>query len=427
MNRLVRNGVMMIAALVMAALPAAAGTVTGVVRNGTTGQVAGGVKVILLQLQSGMQDVAETQTDAQGRFQLSNPQIGQQPMLLRAVYRGVFYHSPIPPGQSDANIDISIYEPTTDASAFQVLHHIVALEPQGSSLMVGEEYDIQNKTKPPKAYYKADGCFIFELPQGASLSQVEAWGPDGMPVVQGTVDKGKNKYAIVFPFRPGDNGVRFSYKLDYPSQQATLHLASVYPATTAMLLAPPQVKVIAEGFSPSGSEHGWSVYSRAGMQANEPMVFSVSGSGPPPGSDSGQGGAAGDQGGSADSGNTVTPVAEALPPRLDSLKWILVAGFGALFILGAFFLWWRSRQPGAAGVAAMAGAAGGTVTAAAGPARATAGNGGSGEQALRQSVDEIKETLFRLELRRQAGTLSDEEYQAQRQQMEKALRELVKG
>jgi hypothetical protein len=424
MNRSARHCVMVMAALILAALPAAAGTVTGVVRNGTTGQAAAGVDVILLQLTSGMQQVAQTKTDAQGHYQLSFPQIGQQPMLLRAVYQGVFYHEPIPPGKSDSSINIDVYEPTSDAAAFQVLHHIIAVEPQDSSLMVGEEFDIENKTKPPKAYYKADGCFTFELPKGASLTQVEAWGPSGMPVVQGTVDKGKNRYAIVFPFRPGDNGVRFSYKMDYPSEQATLHLASVYPATTAMLLAPPQVKVIAEGFSPSGSEHGWSVYSRAAMKANESMVFSVSGTAPPPGDNNAQGADAGGQGGAADGGNTVTPVAEALPPRLDSLKWILVAGFGSLFALGAFFLWWRSRQPGAAGAAAVAGAAPVNVTP---PAYAPGSAAAGGEQALRQSVDEIKETLFRLELRRQAGTLPEDEYQAQRKQMEKALRELVKG
>jgi hypothetical protein len=411
------------ATLVVMALPAAAGTVTGVVKNGTTGKAAGGVDVILLQLTSGMQQVAQTKTDAQGHYELNFPQIGQQPMLLRAVYRGVFYHEPIPPGKSDASINIDVYEPTTDASAFQVLHHIIAVEPQGSSLMVGEEYDIENKTKPPKAFYKADGCFTFELPKGASLSQVEAWGPSGMPVVQGTVDKGKNRYAIDFPFRPGDNGVRFSYKLDYPSDQATVHLSSIYPATAAMLLAPPQVKVLAEGFSPAGSEHGWTVYSRSATKANEPMVFSISGTGPPPGSNNGQGGAAGDQGGSTDSGNTVTPVAEALPPRLDGLKWYLVGGFAALFALGAFFLWWRSRQP----AAVMAGAPGMSVGVPPAPPRMATAAPAGGEQALRQSVDEIKETLFRMELRRQAGTLSEAEYQAQRQQLEKALRELVKG
>jgi hypothetical protein len=116
-------------------------------------------------------------------------------------------------------------------------------------------------------------------------------------------------------------------------------------------------------------------------------------------------------------------VAQALPPRLDSLKWILVGGFGALFVLGAAFLWWKSRQPQVAGEVAAAGGAGATFSAPAAPRAQATG----GEQALRQSVDEIKETLFRLELRRQAGTLSEEAYQEQRKQMEKALRELVKG
>jgi hypothetical protein len=422
MNRWKRVGVGLAAAL-LAALPAAAGTVTGVVRNGTTGQVAGGVSVVLVQLENGMQDVAQTKSDAQGRFQLSFSAIGQQPMLLRASYQGVSYFQPVPPGHSNSNADIEVYEPTTDPSAFQVLHHIIAVEPQGSNLMVAEEYDIQNKTSPPKAFYKADGCFTFELPAGASLSQVQASGPDGMPVTQGTVDKGKNRYAIIFPFRPGDNAVRVLFKVDYPSQQTTLRLASLYPATTAMIMAPPKVKIIAEGFSPAGTERGWTVYSRSGMKPSDSMVFSVSGSGPPPGSSSDDQG----QGASGNSGNSVTPVAEALPPRLDSLKWILVAGFGSLFILGAAFLWWRSRQPAPAGAVAVAGAPAVSVAAPAPPPSVAPSATGGGEQVLRQSVDEIKETLFRLELRRQAGTLSEEAYQAQRKVMEKALRELVQG
>jgi hypothetical protein len=421
MNRFFRHAMILAAAFLLAALPAAAGTVTGVVRNGTTGQVAAGVPVILLQLQQGMKNVASTKTDAQGRFRLDNPEIGKQMMLLRAVFDGVDYHAPLPPGQTTANVKINVYEPTTDLAAFHVLHHIIALEPQGSSLMVGEEFDIQNKTKPPKSFYRAKGSFEFQLPKGAQLNQVEAWGPSNMPVVQGTVDKGNNRYAILFPFRPGDNGVRLSFKLDYAANQATMRLTSLYPSTMSMVLAPPAVKVMAEGFSPSGTEHGWSVYTRQGTKTATPVVMSVSGTGPPP-SDNGQGQSADAQGGG--SGNSVTPVAEALPPRLDSLRWILIGGFGALFVLGAVFLWWKSRSQ----VPVPATAGGPAVAAAAPPAPQRAAEpAASGETSLRQSVDEIKETLFRLELRRQAGTLAEDEYQAQRQRMEKALRDLVKG
>jgi len=39
----------------------------------------------------------------------------------------------------------------------------------------------------------------------------------------------------------------------------------------------------------------------------------------------------------------------------------------------------------------------------------------------------LKDGLFRLELRRQAGTIGEEEYARERQRMEKVLRDLVRG
>ncbi len=408
-----------LAALLLAALPAAAGTVHGVVRNGTSGQVAGGVGVTLISLQNGMQPVADTKADARGRYQFDNAALGQQPMLLRAHYRGVDYFAPVPSNQPDAAIDLSVYEPTTDAAAFQVLHRLIALEPQNGALIVGEEFDVQNKSKPPESFYRPGGTFEFGLPPGATLGQVQAAGPDGMPVTQAAADKGKGRYSITFPFLPGDTRVQLSYKMDYSANQATLRLASIYPATMAMLLAPPSVKVLADGFSPAGSEHGWSVYARSKTQAGSTLIVSVAGTGSVP-SDNGQG-QGGDQGASAgaDNGSSgVSEVVQALPPRLDSLRWILISGFGALFVLGAFFLWWKSRNTLPVSAAADA--------AVPPPAPVSSAKPVSPKPSLRQSVEEMKETLFRLELRRQAGTLSEEEYLAQRHQLESALRDLVK-
>ena len=54
-----------------------AGTVTGVIHNGTSGKPAAGVDVILIQLQGGMKPVATTKTDAKGQYKFDNPAIGQ--------------------------------------------------------------------------------------------------------------------------------------------------------------------------------------------------------------------------------------------------------------------------------------------------------------------------------------------------------------
>ena len=43
------------------------------------------------------------------------------------------------------------------------------------------------------------------------------------------------------------------------------------------------------------------------------------------------------------------------------------------------------------------------------------------------SLDALKDSIFRLELRRQAGTISEEDYARERAVMEKTLRDLVRG
>jgi hypothetical protein len=61
---------------------------------------------------------------------------------------------------------------------------------------------------------------------------------------------------------------------------------------------------------------------------------------------------------------------------------------------------------------------------------ASAGNGaslGSLDRATATSLDALKDRLFRLELRRQAGTIGDEEYSRERAKAEQVLRDLVRG
>jgi hypothetical protein len=49
------------------------------------------------------------------------------------------------------------------------------------------------------------------------------------------------------------------------------------------------------------------------------------------------------------------------------------------------------------------------------------------DQQASVSLDGLKDAFFRLELRRQAGTISEEEYARERARVEQTLRDLVKG
>src|SRR5713101_2063183 len=132
-----------------------AGTVHGTAKNGTTGKPAAGVDVILIQLQGGMQPVSNSKTDAQGQFSFDNPSLGAQPMLIRAVFHGVNFHQPAPPGKSE--IEMEVFEPTQEAKTIAIPTHIVIVQPNGSNLIVGEEYSVRNDSNPKLAYFRADG------------------------------------------------------------------------------------------------------------------------------------------------------------------------------------------------------------------------------------------------------------------------------
>lgn len=415
-----------VAALLFAVVsPASAGTVSGTVKNGTTSQPVAHTDVILLQLQGGMQAVATVKTDASGHFTITNSVLGTAPMLLRVPYKGVFYHQPVTP--NTPTVDVTVYESTRDPNSFAVTSRAIILQPKGSDLVVGEEYDIQNQSRPPVAFYLKDGSFRFEVPQGAQISQVSAWDSSGMPVIQGTIDKGNGIEAVNWPFRPGENGVRVSYQLPYSSNQASLQATSLYNVQRVLLAVPPGLQVTAAGFSPAGNEQGYDIYTRDSVAANTPLAISVSGTASAPASPS-----ANDSQDPSVNSHADNVATTALPPRLDNnLKYILVAGFAGLFILGVIFLWRRPvAQAAGAGVATPVApdiATGPRAPSAQIPPLASAVSTEQVEREATRSLDELKEALFRLELRHQAGTISDQDYARERERTQKILRDLLKG
>ncbi len=426
-DNLIRRRLVSVAVLLLLVSAAAqAGTVSGVVHNGTNNNKAtAGVDVLLIQLQGGMSVVASTKTDADGRFHFDNPGIGQGPMLIRAVYRGVFFHQPLTPGTS--NLDVTIYEPTTNPAAIQVPLRLLVFQPNGDKLMVGEEYSIQNNSSPPAAYFKQDGNFEFTIPQGAELDQVSTFGPSGMPVRQGTIDKGKGRYAISYAFQPGQNGVRISYIVPYTGNQAQIRESSTYDAQRVLLVIPPTMQVASAGFNAAGTEQGYNVFSKESLKAGTGFDVTVSGTAPPPAEASAS--SSPDQVNGRDSGSETT--IETAPARLGDEKWILLGGLAAIFAVGVGLLL-RKPIPEVVSAPALPTAPKGRKAQRAAQAKAAAAAPAPPpvERVTREvnsNLDSLKDTLLRLELRRQAGTITDAEYALERGRAEQLLRDLVQS
>ena len=209
---------------------------------------------------------------------------------------------------------------------------------------------------------------------------------------------------------------------------------------------------------------------RDDVAANARVEISVSGTAPmPPAQPGGGGGPAPSSSASpsvadnsqnpsvnsrADEGAGDAPSASAttIPARLDSLKWILTGGFVSIFILGFAYLWLRPQPAGTVDGAwtteadvpaprptkkSSARPIQQSATYAAAPALAAASPPSSSRGAVETiadvdnqvqgSLDNLKNNIFRLELRRQAGTISEDDYARERARVEKALRDLVQG
>lgn len=449
-----------VAALVALGLcgTASARTLHGLVKNGTTGKPAGDVKVILIALQGGMQPVSDTLTDANGGFTFDNPGLGAQPMLVRAVYKEVNFHQAAPPGKSE--IEVEVFEPTRDPKTITVSSRVVVFQPNGDKLLVGEEYAVQNNSQPPQAYFKTDGNFEFTLPANASLQQVAAAGPAGMPVVQAPIEKENHVVAVAFAFRPGQSTVRYSYEMPYAGNTAAVTLPMTYTAGRLIVVAAPTVQITGEGLQAGGQEQGMNIYGRENVAANTKVTIKISGTAPPPAEAQSAGASGGQAGGEGGAGGTQIQV---IPGRLDAMKWGIILGLAGLFALGAIVLSKKQivvnlppngTMPAATNELAAApsvslsaanggklkrAASSGEVTPAharvaahvAGTAPATARTSAAAiaevDAQVGSSLDALKDRIFRLELRRQAGTITEAEYTQERTRAEMVLRELVKG
>ena len=419
-----------------------AGTVRGTVKNGTTGQPAAGVELTLVAPMGGMQELAHAKSGAQGEFSFDHPNLGTQPMLVRATYHGIHFNAMAPPGTSTLQVDV--FESSKDPKTIDVPSHFVVFQPNGATLKVAEEYQVENKSQPPYAYFRTEGTFDFALPEKAELQGVQAAGPTGMPLTQLPIDKKNNRFSIAFAFRPGDNSVRYSYELPYLNDAATLRVPAIYPGRV-VFVAPPGLQISGDGLSAAGQEQGMNLFLRQDVPAGTLVAVNVSGTASANAS-TGSGGVPQGreaQDAAADTGGTAI---QAVPGRLDAMKWPLLFGFVVVFGLFGYLLSRKTVVAVAGGELAADAAAGAkpakkakassaarptSASLAASPEAKAPSNGAASlsevDAAIGTSLDALKESLFRLELRHQAGTITEEEYARERAKAETVLRDLVRG
>jgi hypothetical protein len=432
----VLRATLLIAALLVSATFARAETLSGAVTNATTGKPAAGDDVVLLDLTQGMNEAARTKTDAQGRFSFDVPPAAG-PRLVRVNHQGVNYFpagGPIRPGATTTQVQVYDVAQKLDGVAENV--RVMRLQADQSSLQVTELIAVKNSSAPPRSLM-ADRTYQIMLPEGAVIDESVAQSPGGMPVNSSPVpdDKKKGNYYFVFPLRPGETRFQISYHLPY-SGEATLkpkingrleHFAVMFPKSMEF---GSKVQGMYSPVNDDGQQNA-TLQVATGVTPDKDLSFRVSGTGTLADQQTAQGGGGeqqADAGGAMGGGSGPRPggglgTPEGTPDPIHKYRWAILAGCLALLAAGGGWVATRSQSATPKPAVAASAAPAPSVVKTQPPARSVVTD--SAQMAVPRSgmlLEGLKEELFQLEIERQQGRISEEEYQKTKSALDRTLR-----
>src|SRR5215831_11282579 len=315
------------------ALPLAAQTLTGTVRNATTGKPSAGDDVILLRLGEGMEEEARVRTDAAGAFALNMTSPSAQ-HLLRVLHQKVNYDRPL---TGTAPLELTVYNAVPKVPGLAGNIGIAQVESDGKTLNVTEMYSITNASNPPVTQSNPRNYEI-SLPEKAVFDSAEAKGPKGIwvNVAPSPIAGQKGKYAINFPLRPGETNFKFAYHLA-DAGTTRLHLKLPYPIKNFAVMHPPAMSfnsLTPGAFITPGVTNGFQIEKAVvSPVVGDVALFEVSGVGK-----------ASPEAPAEDSGAQVSappPAAAAAQTPVDQSKrelWFFISGIVVILAVGIFAL-----------------------------------------------------------------------------------------
>jgi hypothetical protein len=335
------------AALLLSTL-ASAQTLTGTVKNATTGKPAAGDEVVLLSLGQGMEEAGRTKADAKGNFsfKLDN---AQGPHLVRAIHQDVTYHRMAPPGTT--SVEVEVYDVAKKIEGLEVVADIMRVQVEQGSLEVMRAFAVDNKSKPPRTQMNEHNL-EFNVPEGAQIIEASAMTANGQPINSAPVpeDDKKTRYAFLFPLRPGTTQFQVAYQLPYTGS-ANIDPKSIYPLQHFVAILPKTMQFTpAPGASyksmddPQQPDANVQVVS--GTQSGQSLAFKISGEGTLQARQEGAG--APSEGPSTQNDNRpgggLGPPIDA-PDPMQKYRWYILGGFALVLVIGGVFV--ASRQQAA--------------------------------------------------------------------------------
>jgi hypothetical protein len=252
-----------------------------------------------------------------------------------------------------------------------------------------------------------DRTFDIALPEGAALDTASARAPNGQPISATPVpiDGRKGQYYFGFPLRPGETQFEVAYHLPY-NGQTTIKPILLHDARHFVAMLPKTMQFAPAGkidFASMPDDTGANVQVVTNAKAGAPIAFTVSGTGmlsDDNGSAPAQQPTGGSPMGGGPGGGLGNPIGS--PDPLSHYRWPLLGALTAILAIGGVYITKRRpHESSAASVSSVPSAP--SVSSVVSPPQQPASHS-------TLLLDAMKEELFQLEIERQQGRITEEEY-----------------
>lgn len=384
---------------------AAADTLKGVVQNSTTNKPSAGDEVTLKKIGNGMEDVAKTKTNAKGEFTFNVPP-ARQPYIVWVQHQGVTYTQAGLPG--GVPVAVRVFDSAPNVKEISILNHAMVLQTSadGATLSGEEFYTVGNQSQPPRTLAGPHTLELY-LPEGANITEANV--QTGKTQLKTAVVPGgeKNKYAFVFPIRPGQTQFHIIYTVPY-SGKLEINPRSDLVTETLMVAAPESIK-----FSPSDSSlyqsqttpqfKGVNLFIAKNITAQQKVAFEIAGKGempPEPGQAAQAQGAPGRGEPAGPGGGLGVPNERPVP--LQSGQWLFLGVLSLFLAAGAIFVYTSNQNVAVAPAANL-----------------------KSQDRSTMLLEAMKEEVFQLESDRLLGKINPQDYQTAKAALDKTLQRAV--
>ncbi|HMC32512.1 MAG TPA: hypothetical protein VKL99_16870 [Candidatus Angelobacter sp.] len=385
---------------------AAAEPLKGIVQNNTTNKPSAGDEILLKKIGNGMEDVGKTKTNARGEFRFDVPP-AQQPYIIWINHQGVTYTQRAMPGN---NVVVArVFDASPDIKEISIVEHAMLFHTGDApnTLSAEEIYSVSNTSKPPRTLLKPH-TLEFTLPEGANIGDSSVRTASGAELKTAVVPQGeKNKYAFVFPIRPGETQFHIVYSLPY-SGKLKIDPKSDMPVETLVVAAPESIK-----FTPAEASlyqnknnpqfKGMGFFVAKNVTPQQQVAFEIAGSGEMPReTQEAAGGGAGGPGRPENRPGGGLGLPNEMPSPLQSGQWLFLGVLSLFLAAGAIYVYTANQLTGdSGGVSSQSQDPGGML------------------------MNALREEVFQLESERIQGKISPQEYQTAKAALDKTLQRAV--